>query len=220
MPLTKPNRPPVKPARILLAVVLLAVLALSRWPGLFPPNFSPVYALAFCAGVYLPGRLAWWVPLGVCLCTDVLLNVHYGVQIFGGWLVLNLLGYAALTALGRRFSSSSSWLHLLTGGLVGAVLFYFITNTIAWFNPLPGPFPQEPYPRTLMGWIQALTVGSSPWPPTWTFFRNTLWSGGLFTGLFVGAMKLGELASSRAPEQEDLKDEDGPETEPEPEAAS
>jgi hypothetical protein len=40
------------------ALLLLALLALSRWPGLLPPNFSPVYALAFCSGVYLPGRLA------------------------------------------------------------------------------------------------------------------------------------------------------------------
>lgn len=208
-------------AKVLAAALLLALLALSRWPGLLPPNFSPVYALAFCAGVYLPGRLAWVVPLGLVLGTDLLLNAHYGVSILGGWLILNCVGYVALTWLGKRFSAQSSWVHLLTGGLVGAVLFYFITNTVSWFNPLPGPFPQEPYPRSLWGWIQALTVGSSPWPPTWTFFRNTLWSGGLFTGLFVGAMKLGSLASAKASKKhEEDPEEETPQADPEPEVSA
>lgn len=205
----------MKFAKIAVAAALLALLALGRWPGLLPPNFSPVYALAFCAGVYLPGRIAWWVPIGLLLCTDLLLNVHYGVQVLGGWLVLNYLGYAALITLGKRFSARSSWLHLLCGGLAGAVLFYVITNTISWFNPLPGPFPQAPYPRSLTGWIQALTVGSSPWPPTWTFFRNTLWSGGLFTGLFAGAMKLGAALGSLAQEAEESAEEESPDAEPE-----
>jgi len=30
-----------------------------RRPGVLPPEFSPFYALALCAGVYLPGRLTW-----------------------------------------------------------------------------------------------------------------------------------------------------------------
>ena len=201
--------------KITLAVLLLALLALSRWPGLFPPNFSPIYALAFCAGVYLPGRVAWWVPLGLLLCTDLLLDVHYGLPALSGWLALNYVGYAVLIWMGKRCSAQTSWLHLLTGGLMGAVLFYLITNTAAWFNPVPGPFPQVPYPRTILGWIQALTVGTSPWPPTWTFFRNTLWSGGLFTGLFVGAMKLGAALSAKPSKAEDPAEEEQPDAEPE-----
>ena len=171
-------------------MLLVALLAMCRWPGLLPPNFSPVYALAFCAGVYLPGRLAWWLPMGMLLISDILLNAHYGVSILTGYMALNYVAYAALIALGRRLSGASSWLHLLGGGLLGALLFYLITNTAAWFNPAPGPFPQAPYPRTLLGWVQALTVGASPWPPTWTFFRNTLLSGGLFTALFASIIQL------------------------------
>ena len=33
-------------------VGFLVLVALSRWPGLLPPSFSVVYALAFCGGVY------------------------------------------------------------------------------------------------------------------------------------------------------------------------
>ena len=176
-------------SRQTFAVLVLGLLAVCRWPGVLPSNFSPVYALAFCAGVYLPGRLAWWLPVGFLLISDVLLNIHYSVPILSGYMALNYVAYAALIGLGRRFSARSSWLHLLGGGLLGALLFYLITNTAAWFNPAPGPFPQTPYPKTLLGWVQALTVGTSPWPPTWTFFRNTLLSGGLFTGLFASMMR-------------------------------
>ncbi len=205
----------MKQARSLWApLLLLGLFAVSRWPGLLPPNFSAAYALAFCAGVYLPGRLAWWLPMSVLLATDVLLNYHYDAPLLSWYMALNYGGYAVLIGMGQRFSNTRSWLKLLAGGLLGAILFYLITNTAAWFNPAPGPFPQEPYPRTLLGWLQALTIGSPPWPPTWTFFRNTLMSGGLFTGLFVAAMR--QFESSRPAEEEETAEEEerAPEGEP------
>lgn len=203
--------------RRILPSLLLALLTVRRWPGLLRPNFSPVYALAFCAGVYLPGRLAWWLPLSVLLFTDVLLNAHCGASLVSGWLALNYVAYACPVGLGRMFSARSSWLHLLAGGLCGAVVFYLITNTAAWLNPLPGPYPQTPYPRTVLGWVQTLTVGASH-PPTWTFFRNTLWSSGIFTGLFVAGMKFTESANPSLAEAGDQAREEAPE--PEPETAS
>ena len=196
------------------AVLLLGLLVACRWPGMLPPNFSPVYALAFCAGVYLPDRLAWWLPMVILLITDVILNIHYSVPILSAYMALNYVAYAALIGLGRRFSAHSSWLHLLGGGLLGAFLFYLITNTAAWFNPAPGPYPQVPYPKTFFGWVQALTVGMSPWPPTWTFFRNTLLSGGLFTSLFASVMR---FVPETEPEDRGAEDTEGdPSGEPEP----
>ena len=67
---------------ILWPVVLIFVFALSRWLGLipyfeWPHNFSAAYALMFCAGLYLPRRLAWVVPLGVMLVTDLILSFLY-----------------------------------------------------------------------------------------------------------------------------------------------
>jgi hypothetical protein len=206
---------PLPLSRQAFALLLLGLLAVCRWPGVLPPNFSPVYALAFCAGVYLPGRLAWWLPMGILLITDVILNLHYRVPILSSYMALNYVAYAALIGLGRRFSARSSWLHLLGGGLLGALLFYFITNTAAWFNPTPGPFTQMPYPKTFLGWVQALTMGTSPWPPTWTFFRNTLLSGGLFTALFVGAIRC--LSSSTSPGAETADEPADEPLAPEPE---
>ncbi len=183
---------------------MLGVFALSRIPGLLPHNFSAAYALAFCAGVYFPGRLAWGLPLGVLLGTDVLLNVfYYHTAALDPFMLATYPCYAALIWLGRRFTPRASWLALVGGGLLGAILFYLVTNTLSWLqNPA--------YARTLLGWLQSLTTGQPGFPSTWEFFRNTLLSGGLFTGLFAAAMKL--TAPAESPQE---KGETAEEAEPE-----
>lgn len=191
-----------------LPIVLMLVFALTRCPGLMPQNFSAAYALAFCAGVYFPRRLVWWLPLGTLLATDILLNLfYYHTPAVSPYMAVNYVAYAILIWWGRRHSPKASWLRLVLGGLLGAVVFYFVTNTAAWL--------QNPeYPKTLAGWFQALTTGIPGLPPTWAFFRNTLLSGGLFSGLFVGAMKLSEGAES-AREKEAPTADAPEETEPE-----
>ena len=196
----------------LLPVVFLALFALSRWPGLFPPNFSAATALAFCAGVYFRGAAAWWLPLGTMLATDVTLNVfYYHVAPFGSYLWLNYAIYAGLIGLGKWFGRRAAFWKLLGGGLLGAVIFYLVTNTLSWL--------QDPaYVKTIAGWIQALTTGRPDWhPTTWEMFRNTLGSGGLFTALFAGSAKLTESAESPADKTAGARDEEEPETEETPE---
>ncbi len=208
--------------KLLLPAIFVATFALSRIPGLLPLNFSVAYAFAFCAGVYFRGALAWWLPLGVMLATDMGLNVYYASHGVSVWdlpdlenLFFNYAAYAALILLGRRFKPQSSFLGLLGGGLLGAILFYLITNTASWlFNP----FGNAEYTKNLAGWIIALTKGHAGFPSTWEFFRNTFLSGGLFTALFAAAGQLAaespaeKKAGQRAPEKE-------PEAETEPEEA-
>ena len=196
-----------------LPVLLMLALAATRWPGLLPQNFSAVYALAFCAGVYFPGRMAWWLPLATLTATDVLLNVfYYHYPVFNRHFVISLTGMALLIALGRGFSPRSNWFKLLGGGLLGAVIFYLVTNSLSWLSD-PG------YAKTLAGWIQALTTGLAGLPSTWEFFLRTLFSAGLFTGLFVGAMKLSEVAESarekEAPPASDEEEASEPAGQPE-----
>ncbi len=195
--------------KVIMPFVFMVVFALSRIPGMLPQNFSAAYALMFCAGVYFAGRMAWWLPLGTMLLTDIGLDLYYYYYL--GWHVfdlpilkyqlLNYGAYAVLIGLGRRFKPGASFVALLGGGVLGALLFYLITNTASWlFNPFGNP----EYTKTLLGWLTALTKGTAGWPETWEFFRNTLLSGGLFTGLFVGAMKMTEASESareKEPEQ-------------------
>jgi hypothetical protein len=192
--------------KILWPVVLILVFAASRWLGLIPhtympSNFSAAYALAYCAGLYLPRRLAWIVPLSVMMVTDLLLTFlyyhpdNYSLLDFFRDQLPNYAAYAVLIGLGVLLGGKRSWWTLLSGGIFGAILFYLITNTASWMT-----IPQ--YAKTLAGWIQALTRGLPGLPPTWEFFRGTLLSGGIFTAFFVGAMKLVESAEPAPAEEE------------------
>jgi hypothetical protein len=194
---------PVK--KLALPLLLLVIFALTRWPGLMPENFSAVYAIAFCAALYLPGRWGWLIPLGVFFLTDLLLNLYYsftlGINAFSPLLLANYIAYAAIILLGKKFTARASWLAMVGGGFLAAILFYLITNTVSWMH-LPA------YPKNLAGWIQALTVGTPGFPHTWEFFRNTLLSGGLFTALFTGAMKLTERSEEKVEEAEPVVEEE------------
>jgi hypothetical protein len=199
-----------------LPMVFVILLALTRVPGVFPPNFSALYALAFCAGVYFPKRMAWWLPMGTLLATDVALNCYYqfvkGFNAFQVYQLMNYVCFAGLIWMGRRFRPAHSWFRLVGGGILGAILFYLATNTAAWFF---NPFGNPEYTKNLTGWIIALTQGTNGYPPTWTFFWNTLSSGGLFTGLFAGAMKLGAAREPAEQEEAEPEPEPSPEVEPE-----
>jgi hypothetical protein len=179
-----------------LPIALMLVFAITRWPGVLPPNFSAVYALIFCAGVYLPPRL-WWLPFATMVATDVALNIYYSIQFgvdsFRMTQLVNYAVYVILLGLGRKLGPHQSFRRLLGGGILGALLFYVVTNTASWlFNPFQNP----EYTKNLAGWWIALTKGTGGYMQTWEFFRNTLLSGGLFTGLFVASMKISASAES------------------------
>jgi len=187
--------------KVLLPLTLIVVFAISRWPGLMPQNFSAAYAVAFCAGLYLPGAMAWYVPLLLMAAMDMVLHyVFYSGYPFS-WTQFagTEIGYVGLIGLGQWLGKKKPWWGLVGGGLLGAVIFYLITNFASWLY--------LPYAKTLAGLIQALTGGFPGYPPTWEFFRNTLMSGGLFTGLFAGAMKASEAAEEK--EEEEQEEEQG-----------
>lgn len=190
---------------VALPLVLVIVFAITRWPGLMPPNFSAAYALAFCAGAYFPPRYALWVPFVVMLASDIIINIfYYHVAPLGIYMLSSYGLYALLIGLGRWIGHRASFFKLLGGGVLGALLFYLISNTFAWMeNPA--------YLKTLDGWIKALTTGVDGFPPTLIFLKNTLLSGGLFTGLFAGAMKLAEASEAEPQEQEEKEPEEAEE---------
>lgn len=211
-------------SRVVGPLLFALVFALTRIPGLLPPNFSAAYAFAFCAGVFFRGAMAWALPMGTLALTDAFLTAYYalklGYDVVSGPALLalgfNYVAYATLIGLGKCFKPHASLLKLIGGGLIGAVLFYLITNTASWwFNP----FGHPEYTRTLQGWLRALTLGASGWPPTWEFFRNTLLSSGLFTALFSVAARLTAPAESPA-EKEPVPAAEEPAETPEPEAGT
>ena len=192
----------------------MLIFAASRWPGMLPQNFSAAHALLFCAAFWLPGWIGWVLPMATIIVTDVLLNLFFYAEpvmvpeLISNWMILGLFIVLAKWLARRR-----SYGRVFLGTLLGALLFYLVSNTVSWLvNPA--------YAKTIAGWVQALTVGLPGLPPTWMFGLNSLLGTGLFTGLFAGAMKWSESLDATEPEAE-TEDEEELETpsEPEPEAA-
>ena len=200
--------------KIWLPLVLMLVFAASRWPGMLPQNFSAAHALLFCAAFWLPGWMGWVLPLATIIVTDILLNLfQYNASVFDPRLVTNWMILALFVVLAKWLARRRSYGRGFLGTLLGALLFYLVSNTVSWMvNPA--------YAKTIAGWVQALTVGLPGFPPTWVFGLKSLLGTGLFTGLFAGAMKWSEALDATEPEPE-LADEEEVETpsEPAPETA-
>ncbi len=175
----------------LIALTLILAAALWRVAIVFDPslfNVAPITALAFCGAVYSRDWRLWLVPFAALTLSDLWLN-HYHATQFGytwslGEMVLRACCLVAALGVGLLVARRRNIINLLAGALGSALIFYFATNTVAWFG-------DAFYAKSVAGWWQALTVGHPEFPPTLWFFRNTLLGDLLFTGLFSTVMALG-----------------------------
>jgi hypothetical protein len=174
----------------LVALSLIFAAALWRIAIVFEPSFfnvAPVTALAFCGAVYFRDWRLWLVPFAALSISDLWLNHYHATQFgytwSGGEMLLRAACLVAALGVGRLVARRRNLINLLAGTLGSALVFYFVTNTVAWAT-------DTFYPKTLSGWCQALTVGHPEFPPTLWFFRNTLLGDLMFTGVFATVMEL------------------------------
>lgn len=177
-----------------LALVLLVLAAGWRVAGVHVPalsNFAPLMALAFCGAVYFRDKRMWLVPFAALTLSDLYIDRYYATVYHYEWSLsgatVRAVCFLAAIGLGAIVARRRSWLNLLSGSLGGAVIFYLVTNTSSWLG-------DQAYAHNAAGWWQAMTVGHPEFPPTLLFFRNTLASDLIFTGLFAVTM---ELAAQR-----------------------
>lgn len=178
-----------------LAIALLVLAAAWRIVALQVPsllNFGPLMALTFCSAVYFRDKRMWLVPFAALTLSDLYLDYHYASTFNEVWhwpsVAVRLVCFALALPLGRFVAQHKSWLSVLGGTFAGSLIFYVATNTDAWIR-------DPHYVKNAAGWLQALTVGRPEFPATIWFFRNTLVSDLVFTGIFAAAM---ELAAFRA----------------------
>lgn len=174
---------------MILPVVLILLAAGWRIASAWEPslvNFAPLTALAFCGGVYFRSPRMWLVPFAALILSDLYLNYYYETQFAYVWSAgpagIRALCFAAALGLGWLVSRHKSWLNIVSGTLGGAVIFYLVTNSHAWWYDLS-------YAKTSAGWWQAMTVGHPEYAPTLLFFRNSLASDFFFTAMFVLVME-------------------------------
>lgn len=162
-----------------LALVFYRVIAAFYGDSAGLSNFSPMAAVVLCSAIFLPMRIALPLAFGSLLISDIILNMHYGVGADIGFFA-KYAAFALVFAFGTwyRRKSTPALPGIFASVLGGAIVFYLISNTGAWIT-------SPAYAKTFGGWLQALTVGVPGFPPTWTFFRNSLAGDLVFTTLFV-----------------------------------
>ena len=154
---------PSPTTRILAIVIFIA--ALTRLLP-HPPNFSPVMALALFSGAALRDwRLALLVPLAAMLMADVWLGFH-------ATMVFVYLGMASMVGAGRWLGARRRPLPLLAAGMVGASLFFLVSNAGVWLT-------QDLYPATGAG-LAACYLAALP------FFHQTVLATLVYGALLFG----------------------------------
>lgn len=118
-----------------------------------PMNFTPVLAVALFSGTYLNKRYALILPLAVMFITDVMIGFHETMPVT--WLCMACIG-----AIGFWVRKNASIVRVIAGSVLGAVLFFVVTNFAAWFYL---------YEQTWAGLAQCY-IAALP------FFRNTFLS--------------------------------------------
>ncbi|MBI5135508.1 hypothetical protein HZA86_04740 [Candidatus Uhrbacteria bacterium] len=132
------------------------------------PNVAPIAALALWAGVYLPKRWGWALPIGAMLASDLFVgfyDLRLMATVYGSFIVTVGIGRVL-----RRWKDPSI---LLAGSLVASTFFFLVTNFAVWLL-------SSWYPHTPAGLMLSYTLGLP-------FFRNTLLGDLLYTGAFFGA---------------------------------
>lgn len=165
---------------LVVVIVAAALLRIARDAGWLPlpPNFSPISAMAIVSGAFLPRRFALILPLSAMLLSDTIIGFYS--------LPVMLAVYASFTfshVIGSWLKSRPNWRRTIGASLAGSLAFFFITNAAVWAF-------QSMYPHTLSGLMQAYVAGLP-------FLRNTVAGDLVYTSIFVGAVRVFMLYSSK-----------------------
>ncbi len=144
---------------------IIGILAIGFLSRLIPHmwNFTPVLALALFAGIHLPKKQMFIVPLVLMLMADVILGIY--PSILFTWVAV--LGSVCVGLLLRE---NRTLLKLTLGGFGAALVFFFISNLGVWVYQ---------YPKTWAGLVNCYMLAIP-------FFRNTLLSTICYSIVLIG----------------------------------
>ena len=149
------------------------ILALSRIIP-HPHNFTPILASAIMAPMLTKDRLVGMaIPIVSMFISDVIIGFHpYQFVVYSTLLTISLVS-----------PMRKNYLVLGIMALGGSVWFFITTNFVEWII-------WDYYPKTIEGLISCYTLAIP-------FFKNTLISTCLFTGLLTFSIKYLEVANKK-----------------------
>jgi len=139
-----------------------------------PPNFAPIAAIALFGGVYFSKKIAFSLPLLSMIISDIFIGFYEPkvmASVYGSFLLC--------VALGSWLKKHKKWYAVVGSSLLGAVLFFVITNFAVWaFTPW--------YPKTTSGLIQCYLMALP-------FFKNTILGNLFYTTCLFGIYEMAKL---------------------------
>lgn len=159
-----------KPRLIVLVGLILMAAASRLIPH--PPNLAPIAAMALFGGAYFADkRLAFLLPLGAMLLSDVTIGFHALMPaVYGSFAITVCIGF---WLRGRR-----KLLPIAGATLTSSILFFVITNFAVWVV-------WDFYPKSFSG-LMACYAAAIP------FFRNTLMGNAAYALFLFGGFALAE----------------------------
>ncbi len=121
-----------KQTRIFVLTGMILAVALVRFISLPFPNVAPIGAMALFGATYFRNKaLAFVVPLGALLLTDVFIGFH-GVMpfVYGAFI--------AIGGIGLLLRNNVKTGNVALAGLASAIVFFLVSNFGVWAT-MPGP---------------------------------------------------------------------------------
>ena len=170
-----------KQINVVLSIIVFATLTRVAIPPFFGhlPNFSALDALALFCGAFCSRRSS---AIALAVVSVWLGDLLITKSFTGQWTMFyegcfwQYGCYALITLLGSRTQRTCTGYIVPLMALTSAVLYFVISNFGVWFSGIL-------YPQTLDGLI-ACYVAAIP------FFKNSLVSDLVFSGVLFGAMQL------------------------------
>jgi hypothetical protein len=156
---------------IMLASMILAAVASRLIPH--PPSFTPIAAIALFGGAQFSSkRAAFLVPMVGMFLSDLVLGFSALTPAVYG-------SFALMVCLGFLLRHQRNALQVTGATIVGAVLFFILTNLGVWAI-------ENWYPKTTSG-LADCYIAAIP------FLRNMVLGNLLYSALLFGGMALAEI---------------------------
>jgi len=156
--------------KLLIVSILIALGFVCRLFD-YPPNFSPLGAIAIFAGFFLARNRFFLVPIIILALSDIFLG-------FYDWRLMAsvYISFAFIGLIGLYLKKHYHWWAVGLGALAGSLIFFIITNLAFW---LFGGF----YSLNFAGLASCFTLAIP-------FFKNTLLGDLFFNAVLFGIYAL------------------------------
>jgi hypothetical protein len=164
---------------IITAIIVFGVIArlLPHFPNFAPMGALALFAVAFYKRKYLalviPG-LAWW--LSDLYLNNMIYNSADGFTLFTADQFFSLFALILIVILGKLLFKKVNAPNVMIGSLSASLIFFVVSNLGVWMQGIL-------YPKTVQGLVECYSMALP-------FYRGTLVSDLIFTGVFFGAMHM------------------------------